>query len=86
MKARQAMMGTIHQSAALHRLAKAIAAAASEEPGGTVEFRNPSAAIYSASADVADEPGSFATQSAWSPPDWHPLVNGLPVLAEVRLR
>jgi hypothetical protein len=81
MKPCQAMMGAIHQSSALHRVAKAVAVAASKEVSSTVELRNPSAAINSVGADVADEPGPLTAHTARCPPDRHPLVNGLPILA-----
>ena len=73
------MMGAIHQSSALHRIAKAVAVAARKEPTGTVELCDLPAAIYSVGTDGADEPGPLTAHTARCPPDRHPLVNGLPI-------
>jgi hypothetical protein len=80
MKPRQAMMGAIHESSTLHRVAKAVAVTASEEPASMIEFCNLSAAIHAIGANVADKPGTLAAEAAGGPADRHALVDGLPFL------
>jgi hypothetical protein len=74
-------MSAIHGSAALYRIAEAIAVSASEEPAGTVELCYLSAAIDAIGADVAHEPGAFAAKSARGPSDRHALLDLLPLTA-----
>ena len=81
MKPRQAVMGAIHEPAALHRIAEAIAVAASEEASSAVELRNLPATIFSIGVHSADEPRSLTAEATGSPMDRHSLVNGLPNLA-----
>ena len=80
MKTRQAVMRAIHWPPALHRIAEAVAVAASEEAPATVELRNPPTTVNSTGADVADEPRPLSAEATGSPMDRHSLVNGLPIL------
>ena len=81
MQTSQAMMGAVHGSAALHRIAEAIAVSASEEPAGTVKLCNLPAAIHLVGTDAADEPWPLTAQAAGNPANRHALVDGLPFLA-----
>ena len=81
MQASQAMMGAVHWSAALHRVAEAVAVPAGEEPASTIELGNLPAAIDPVGVNVADEPWPLAAEAAGRPTDRHALVNGLPILA-----
>jgi hypothetical protein len=73
-------MSAVHWSAPLHRIAKAVAVAASEEPPGIVELRNLPAAIYSVGTDTAYKPGPFSAEAARCPTDRYALTDGLPIV------
>ena len=81
MQASQAMMSSVHRPVALHRIAKAVAVPAGEEPASTIELCNLPAAIHPIGVNVADKPGTLAAEAAGSPADRHALVDRLPFLA-----